>query len=57
MNEGIEDSSSDGRGSLKGFYSYKNTFDKDSIWLDIPKHGKALGTAILKGLMLNLCAD
>ncbi|KAL2784975.1 hypothetical protein BJX66DRAFT_315838 [Aspergillus keveii] len=38
MNEGIEDSSSDGRGSLKGFYSYKNTFDKDSVWLDIPKH-------------------
>jgi hypothetical protein len=41
MNEGIEDSSSDGRGSLKGFYSYKNTFDKDSVWLDIPKHGRA----------------
>ncbi|KAL4905197.1 hypothetical protein BDW74DRAFT_153212 [Aspergillus multicolor] len=29
---------SEGRGSLKGFYSYKNTFDKDSVWLDIPKH-------------------
>ncbi|KAL4876574.1 hypothetical protein BJY04DRAFT_140677 [Aspergillus karnatakaensis] len=38
MNESIEDSASDGRGSLKGFYSYKNTFDKDSVWLDIPKH-------------------
>ncbi|KAL2867132.1 uncharacterized protein BJX67DRAFT_104863 [Aspergillus lucknowensis] len=38
MNEATEDSSSDGRGSLKGFYSYKNTFGKDSVWLDIPKH-------------------
>ncbi|KAJ5134293.1 Transcription activator AMTR1 [Penicillium atrosanguineum] len=28
----------EGRGNLKGFYSYKNTFDKDSVWLDIPKH-------------------
>ncbi|KAK2800450.1 hypothetical protein FQN50_008124 [Emmonsiellopsis sp. PD_5] len=25
------------RGTLKGFYSYKNTFDEDSVWLDIPK--------------------
>ncbi|KAI9372931.1 hypothetical protein BJX61DRAFT_505132 [Aspergillus egyptiacus] len=38
MNDSVEDSSSDGRGSLRGFYSYKNTFDKDSVWLDIPKH-------------------
>ncbi|KAL4865640.1 hypothetical protein BDV12DRAFT_146865 [Aspergillus spectabilis] len=38
MNENIEESASDGRGSLRGFYSYKNTFDKDSVWLDIPKH-------------------
>jgi hypothetical protein len=26
--------------SLKGFYAYKNTFDDDTIWLDIPKHGR-----------------
>ncbi|KAL3469974.1 hypothetical protein BJX99DRAFT_240343 [Aspergillus californicus] len=38
MNEGNEESAPDGRGSLRGFYSYKNTFDKDSVWLDIPKH-------------------
>ena len=38
MNKDLEDCSS-GRGSLKGFYSYKNTFAKDSVWLDIPKHG------------------
>nr|C9K7C2.1 RecName: Full=Transcription activator AMTR1; AltName: Full=AM-toxin biosynthesis regulator 1 [Alternaria alternata]BAI44746.1 Zn(II)2Cys6 transcription factor [Alternaria alternata] len=23
--------------SLKGFYAYKNTFDKDAMWVDIPK--------------------
>ncbi|KAL4974236.1 hypothetical protein BDW66DRAFT_90654 [Aspergillus desertorum] len=38
MNKNIGDGPSDGRGSLRGFYSYKNTFDKDSVWLDIPKH-------------------
>ncbi|PWY90738.1 Zn(II)2Cys6 transcription factor [Aspergillus heteromorphus CBS 117.55] len=37
MNKDLEGAST-GRGSLKGFYSYKNTFDKDSVWLDIPKH-------------------
>lgn len=30
----------EGRGNLKGFYSYKNTFDKDSVWLAVPKHGR-----------------
>ena len=28
-----------GPSSLKGFYSYKNTFGADSVWLDIPKEG------------------
>lgn len=27
------------RGNLRGFYSYKNTFDEDSVWLEIPKQG------------------
>lgn len=34
----------EGRGNLRGFYSYKNTFDKDSVWLDIPKHGSIVRT-------------
>jgi len=25
--------------SLKGFYAYKNTFDEDTIWMDIPRNG------------------
>lgn len=29
----------EGRGDLKGFFSYKDSFHKDSVWLDIPKHG------------------
>ncbi|RAK94923.1 uncharacterized protein BO80DRAFT_460199 [Aspergillus ibericus CBS 121593] len=37
MNKDLSDTPT-GRGSLKGFYSYKNTFDEDSVWLDIPKH-------------------
>ncbi|EAW11944.1 uncharacterized protein ACLA_007030 [Aspergillus clavatus NRRL 1] len=36
MNKSLSDSST-GRSNLKGFYSYKNTFDEDSVWLDIPK--------------------
>ncbi|EFE36902.1 uncharacterized protein ARB_04429 [Trichophyton benhamiae CBS 112371] len=30
-----------GPSSLKGFYSYKNTFGADSVWLDIPKEAGA----------------
>lgn len=26
--------------SLKGFYAYRNTFDEETIWLDIPRNGK-----------------
>lgn len=37
MNKDLD--SSGGRGSLKYFYAYKNTFDDDNVWLDIPKHG------------------
>lgn len=25
--------------SLKGFYAYRNTFDEETIWLDIPRSG------------------
>ncbi|KAH8700798.1 hypothetical protein BGW36DRAFT_425604 [Talaromyces proteolyticus] len=32
-----KDEVSSGRGGLNGFYSYKNTFDEDSVWLEIPK--------------------
>ena len=27
--------------SLGGFYSYKNTFDEDSVWLKIPKQSRS----------------
>lgn len=37
QNASMNDGSGDG--NLKGFYSYKNTFDKDSVWLNIPKDG------------------
>ena len=28
--------------SLKSFYAYKNSFEKDSIWVKIPKRGEFL---------------
>ncbi|CAL8575735.1 hypothetical protein XPA_001640 [Xanthoria parietina] len=32
MNSGQED-----RGNLDGFYAYKDTFDPDNVWVDVPK--------------------
>ena len=29
-----------GGGELPGFYSYKNTFSPDSVWLEIPRKGE-----------------
>lgn len=39
MNKEGDSSGAMSSGNLKGFYSYKNTFDEDSVWLDIPKDG------------------
>jgi hypothetical protein len=39
MNKEGHSSGAMNSGGLKGFYSYKNTFDEDSVWLDIPKDG------------------
>ncbi|KAF1940502.1 C6 zinc finger domain-containing protein [Clathrospora elynae] len=30
--------------SLKGFYAYKNTFDEDAIWMDIPRNVTFINT-------------
>ncbi|ORY19877.1 hypothetical protein BCR34DRAFT_670314 [Clohesyomyces aquaticus] len=38
-----EDSSDEN--TLKGFYAYKNTFDDETIWLDIPKHVTFINTS------------
>jgi hypothetical protein len=43
--------SPEGRGNLNGFYSYKNTFNKDSVWLDVPKHGR-IGTDLTEKIIL-----
>ncbi|MCJ1271014.1 hypothetical protein MMC22_010913 [Lobaria immixta] len=32
--------------NLSGFYAYKNTFDEDSVWLDIPKNGQSKFTFV-----------
>ncbi|KAF2270802.1 hypothetical protein CC78DRAFT_610863 [Lojkania enalia] len=32
------------KNALRGFYAYKNTFDEDTVWLDIPKHVTFLNT-------------
>lgn len=28
--------------SLKGFYAYKNTFNENTIWMDIPRNGTSI---------------
>lgn len=40
MNQEGSGTGEDGGGGLNRFFSYKNTFDEDSVWLDIPKQGK-----------------
>lgn len=37
QNASMNDADADGNVSLKGFFAYKNTFDNDSVWVDIPK--------------------
>ena len=37
-----ESCNADSNSSLSGFYAYKNTFDEDSVWLDIPRQSKSL---------------
>lgn len=38
--------------SLKGFYAYKNTFDDDAIWMDIPKNGERSDSLPLTFLLM-----
>ena len=40
---GAEESKNDQetKGRLGSFYAYKNTFDENNIWVDVPKNGKA----------------
>ncbi len=44
---------SGGDGNLPGFYSYKNTFSPDSVWLEIPKKGEESHAGPLKRLLTN----
>lgn len=44
----------EGRGNLKGFYSYKNTFDKDSVWLDVPRNGASTRDVLEMWLLICL---
>ncbi|KAL8877946.1 MAG: hypothetical protein Q9198_004143 [Flavoplaca austrocitrina] len=37
MNAGQEDG-----GTLEGFYAYKDTFDPDNVWIEVPKASQAL---------------
>lgn len=29
----------EGVSKLRGFYSYRNTFNEDNVWVDVPKNG------------------
>lgn len=40
MNANKDDDESGTVRKLSGFYAYRNTFDEDSVWLDIPKNGQ-----------------
>lgn len=42
--------------SLKGFYAYKNTFDDDTIWMNIPKNGMTM-CEVAQCILLNRLSD
>lgn len=48
--------SADGR-NLNSFYAYKNTFDSDSVWLDIPKNGKSLNECVPREMLIGVSSN
>lgn len=41
MNSGLDADGEDEDGAALGnFYAYRNTFDGDSVWVDVPKDGE-----------------
>jgi hypothetical protein len=39
MNGAEEANAGEKGGKLGGFYAYKNTFNENNIWVDVPKNG------------------
>ena len=43
MNSGAEGGGGGGGGGgLEGFYAYKDTFDADDVWVEVPKASQTL---------------
>jgi hypothetical protein len=41
MNRTPDDLAGDNTGRLGSFYAYKDTFNEDNIWVDVPKTGRS----------------
>ena len=39
MNGNGEVEAGEGSGKLGGFYAYKNTFNENNVWVEVPKNG------------------
>ena len=42
MNGRDEPDAGDKTGKLGSFYAYKNTFNGDNVWVDVPKNGRSM---------------
>lgn len=51
MNAGQEDGP-----TLEGFYAYKDTFDPDNVWVEVPKASQAVHLALEEVISLKFCS-
>ena len=52
MNSGQDDG-----GTLEGFYAYKDTFDPDNVWVEVPKASQALDLGLEGVISLKVCSN
>lgn len=49
MNSGVEE-----RGNLDGFYAYKDTFDPDNVWVEVPRASQTPNVGLGEGTSLKV---
>ena len=54
MNGTGEEEAGERTGRLRSFYAYKDTFNEDNVWVDVPKNGRSTYKACSKGKVLNV---
>jgi hypothetical protein len=42
MNRNGDEEAGENCGRLGSFYAYKDTFDEDNVWVEVPKNGRSV---------------